>query len=464
MGICIKFDATDRESLAIGDNFISTRHPYFDGLQRVVRRLRALGDICIKKAGTFMSLDHSTLYLVATLVCALLGCLLLYFGRRERLAALVWWGCAYLLGSASIALWALPGPDISNTLAVATGFIACGMMWNAARVFHGCKPNWPGLFLGALIWLAAILSLPEQTAAVRLTLGAAIVAAYAVLTASQLATERRKSMRRRWPVALMPLLHGTVLMLPILLGDLLWTDDASFGESAWVMVYAIELILYAVGTVFVIFMLVSDRTVRAHKAAAAIDPLTGMFNRRGFAEATARMIAREADAGRPVTVLIFDIDHFKSVNDRFGHPAGDEVLRQFSAIVTNTLRITDLCGRIGGEEFAALLPCSIDEARAAAERVRAAFEFSGIKVGGSPIATTVSIGIAGGPARTELDVLLAAADTALYQAKHGGRNRVMVSVEQPLSTDDMRPRPAGPVQSPMPAINRGQAGLGGAQA
>ena len=156
--------------------------------------------------------------------------------------------------------------------------------------------------------------------------------------------------------------------------------------------------LYAVGTVFIIFMLVSERTVSVHKTAASIDPLTGMFNRRGFAEATSRMIEREANAGRPVTVMIFDIDHFKSINDRFGHPAGDEVLKLFAAVVTNTLRITDLSGRIGGEEFAALLPCSMDEALIAAERVREAFAGSGIAADDVPVETTVSIGVAGGPA------------------------------------------------------------------
>src|SRR3954466_16271323 len=137
-------------------------------------------------------------------------------------------------------------------------------------------------------------------------------------------------------------------------------------------------------------MLVSERTVSVHKTAASIDPLTGMFNRRGFTEATSRMIEREAAAGRPVTVMIFDIDHFKSVSDRFGHAAGDEVLKLFAAVVTNTLRISDLSGRIGGEEFAALLPCSIEEALIAAEGYREAFEASGVVCEDKPVATTVS--------------------------------------------------------------------------
>src|SRR5207244_9202074 len=192
---------------------------------------------------------------------------------------------------------------------------------------------------------------------------------------------------------------------------------------------SVELVLYAIGTVFVIFMLVSDRAVTAHKTAASVDPLSGMLNRRGFAEACSRVIEREARAGRPVAVLIFDIDHFKSINDRFGHPAGDEVLILFATVVVNTLRISDLSGRIGGEEFAALLPCSLEEAVIAAERVRSAFAASGIVIESGPVDTTVSIGVAGGPAGTELEVLLAAADTALYQAKRSGRNRVEAAAE-----------------------------------
>jgi diguanylate cyclase (GGDEF)-like protein len=394
-----------------------------------------------------MSLDSSTLYLVATLVAALLGVMLLFFGRQERIVALNWWGTAYILGATSVALWTLASAVLGEMLSLALnafGFVACGMVWNAARVFHGRKPNWPGILLGALAWVAAITTLLPEDAALRMTIGAGIVAVYAALTASELWSERRRKLQKRWPAVAVPVLHGFVLMLPILLGDFFRSHEENFSTSIWVTAFAIELVLYAVGTVFIIFMLVSERTVSVHKTAASIDPLTGMFNRRGFAEATSRMIEREANAGRPVTVMIFDIDHFKSINDRFGHPAGDEVLKLFAAVVTNTLRITDLSGRIGGEEFAALLPCSMDEALIAAERVREAFAASGIAVDDAPVDTTVSIGVAGGPAFTELDVLLAAADTALYQAKRGGRNRVQAANEQqPLSLESGRRKIAG---------------------
>jgi diguanylate cyclase (GGDEF)-like protein len=393
-----------------------------------------------------MLLDISTLYLVATMMAAMLGAMLLFFGKQESIPALKWWGTAYLLGAASVALWTLAGSEFGEMLSLAlnaVGFVACGMVWNASRVFHGRKPNLPGLVLGAIAWIATVMTLAPEASAMRMTIGAGIVAVYAALTASELWTERRRALQRRWPAIVVPVLHGLVLMLPILLGDFLRPQDAAFIGSIWIKVFSVELVLYAVGTVFVIFMLVSERAVTVHKTAASMDPLTGMFNRRGFSEATARVIEREANAGRPVTVLIFDIDHFKSINDRFGHPAGDEILKLFSTVVINSLRITDISGRIGGEEFAALLPCSLEDGVLAAERVRETFAASGIAVDEGPVDTTVSIGVAGGPAGTELEVLLAAADTALYQAKRGGRNRVEAAEELPLSLEKWRRKTAG---------------------
>ena len=399
-----------------------------------------------------MSLDTPTLYIIATMIAAMLGAMLLLFGNQEKIRALKWWGTAYLLGATSVGLWTVTGGTLGEMPSLvlnAVGFIACGMVWNAARVFRGRKPNLPGLVLGAIAWIAAALTVAPAGAMMRVIIGAAIVTIYAALTATELWTERRRSLQRRWPLIVVPVMHGFVLMLPILLGSLLQPHDPKFASSVWVTGFSVELVLYAIGTVFVIFILVSERAVIAHKTAASTDPLTGMFNRRGFAEASSRLIDREARAGRPVTALIFDIDHFKSINDRFGHAAGDEVLKLFSIVVINTLRLSDLSGRVGGEEFAALLPCSLEEGVIAAERVRTAFANSGIVVETGPVDTTVSIGVAGGPAGTELEVLLAAADTALYQAKRTGRNRVEAAEELPLSLENQRRKTVG-VARPQP--------------
>ncbi|MFN5684020.1 diguanylate cyclase, partial [Bradyrhizobium sp.] len=365
-----------------------------------------------------MALDSMTLDIVATMVAALLGAMLLHFGRQENTPALRWWGAAYILGAVAIALWTLVGEVYGVVVSLflsAIGLVATAMVWNAARVFHGKPPSVIGLVLGALVWITSGMLLDPAAQSLRLTIGAAIVVIYAMLTAAELWQERRRTLHRRWPALIVPAMHGFVLMLPILLGNMLRDADGAFA-AAWVTIFSIELVLYAVGTVFVIFMLVSERIVSAHKRAATTDPLTGLLNRRGFADACAQLIAREAREQRPVSVLIFDIDHFKSINDRFGHAEGDTVLKLFADVVVNNLRLTDLSGRIGGEEFAALLPCSIEEAMVAAERVREAFAASGVVCEEKPVDTTVSIGVAGGPAGTELDVLLAAADTALYKA------------------------------------------------
>ena len=401
-----------------------------------------------------MSFDTSTLYLFATMVAGMLGAMLLLFGKQENIPALKWWGTAYLLGAASVAIWTIGGDRLGEPLLLAlhaTGFVACGMVWNASRVFHGRKPNLLGLLLGAIVWVGAVLAMPSLNPAMRLIVGAMIVAVYAGLTASELWSERRRTMQKRWPTIAVPVMHGCVLALPILLGSLLRPHDETFTRSIWVTAFSVELILYAIGTVFVIFMLVSDREVTVHKTAASVDPLSGMLNRRGFTEACNQLIEREAAAGRPVTVLIFDIDHFKSINDRFGHPAGDEILKLFSTVVISNLRINDLSGRIGGEEFAALLACPLEEGVIVAERVREAFEASNIVCEQGPVDTTVSIGVAGGPAGTELEVLLAAADTALYQAKRSGRNRVEAAEELPLSVANWRRNRVGGAVKPREA-------------
>jgi len=387
------------------------------------------------------TLDISTLYLVAALVAAMLGGLLLYFWRQQEITALGWWGAAYVIGGLAIAIWTVGEPYLDPAAAMALdviGLVACGMVWNAARVFHGKRTSAIGICGGAVLFALASLQLAEGSP-LRLYLGAGIVAAYAALTASELWWERRKVYQSRWPMIAIPVLHGLVLMLPIIVGDFLRPEGRALGPS-WIAAFTIELALYAVGTVFIIFLIVSERAVTAHKAAAAVDPLTSLFNRRGFSDLSARMIEREAGLGRPISVLIFDLDHFKSVNDRFGHQAGDEILKLFARILVHTLRVTDIVARIGGEEFAALLPCSTADAETAAERIRDTFDNAGVQVDGVPLPTTVSIGVATGEQAVDLNALLAAADTALYRAKRGGRNRVEVATqtEQPLSLDIAR--------------------------
>jgi diguanylate cyclase (GGDEF)-like protein len=160
---------------------------------------------------------------------------------------------------------------------------------------------------------------------------------------------------------------------------------------------------------------------------ASHDPLTGALNRRAFVDAYRVRIAHREWRKRAVSILVLDIDHFKKINDTWGHAVGDQILMAFARTVRECLRGSDLLGRFGGEEFVALMcGCAGTEAEAAAERVRAAVAATVVHIdGGHNVMMTVSIGIAAADSLpAALEPLVAAADKALYAAKAAGRNQV----------------------------------------
>lgn len=159
-----------------------------------------------------------------------------------------------------------------------------------------------------------------------------------------------------------------------------------------------------------------------------LDGLTGLYNRNTFVELTERELVRAQRQGSATAILLLDLDHFKRVNDTWGHPAGDAVLKNVAAVVTNSIRSTDLVGRLGGEEFIILLPgTTLIAARKLAEKVRARLEASPTVFGETTIQTTASIGLAGTTAveKRDFDNLYNSADKALYLAKQRGRNQVV---------------------------------------
>ena len=158
------------------------------------------------------------------------------------------------------------------------------------------------------------------------------------------------------------------------------------------------------------------------------DGLTGLFNRNTFVELSRRELDRAQRQGSATTLLLLDLDHFKRVNDTWGHPAGDAVLRAVATLASTTVRSTDLVGRLGGEEFIVLLPNTSAEAgRRLAEKLRARLENAPVRWEQITIAVTVSIGLASTTAaeKRDFDTLYTEADKALYLAKQRGRNRVM---------------------------------------
>ena len=158
------------------------------------------------------------------------------------------------------------------------------------------------------------------------------------------------------------------------------------------------------------------------------DGLTNVFNRRYFEELGAREISLAKRTGDPVSLLMLDLDHFKSINDRYGHAAGDGVLVEFAEGIRQTVRATDIVGRYGGEEFVALLPASdSSQAFEVAQRIRLAASETTVLTEGRRISFTVSIGVATSlNGDHDLHGLIKCADRALYLAKEKGRNRVEV--------------------------------------
>src|SRR5437588_4702460 len=366
-----------------------------------------------------IALDVTTLIISGACITLLLGVFLLSAWTQERIRALAWWGTAYLLGGFSVAVWSIENlisPPLPFGVANALLFLACGMIWTAARIFHGRPVLWVAMATGALVWLAGCnLAELAQSAAARIVLSSLIVSAYTFLTAAELWRERRKSVLRRWPAIFVPMLHGAVFLIPIPLASLLPTDRGIVSlASGWIAVFALETMLYVVGTAFIVLVLAKEHTLRVQRDAALTDELTGALNRRGFFAAAQQLVAQHARKGEPVSVLMFDLDHFKSINDRFGHPVGDEVLKLFAAITSSTMRSSDIFARFGGEEFVALLPCAIGDAGIAAERVRSAFEGAAGMIAGCPVAATVSVGAAGAQVCADVVTLLGAADAALY--------------------------------------------------
>ena len=172
------------------------------------------------------------------------------------------------------------------------------------------------------------------------------------------------------------------------------------------------------------------------EAAATTDSVTGLHNRHWMEETFARELLRCGHAGTPAALFMIDLDHFKHVNDRYGHRVGDAVLARFGELMRNALRPRDLCARFGGEEFCVLLP-DIDVRKAvhAAERLRARVNDQPAQVSSElTVDYTVSIGVAGWRPGSTIAELIDAAETALYAAKRAGRNRVQLAAPRKIRT------------------------------
>jgi diguanylate cyclase (GGDEF)-like protein len=269
----------------------------------------------------------------------------------------------------------------------------------------------------------------------------AIITGYAWLTAYEFWRGRNEPLVSRWPAIIILFAQGALFLLRTPLVALLPSAADSMFGSVWMTVLSFEALLFTISVAFMLLAIAKERTELRHRTAAMVDPLTGIANRRSFLQDAAQVAKRHIGNPRPTAVLLIDLDHFKSINDRFGHAIGDRVLAIFADAARKSMRGSDLIGRLGGEEFAAVLvETSRDKASEVAERIRASFSKMAQEVDGHPVRATVSIGLVHSLERT-LDIaeLLSQADHALYYAKERGRNRVEVTSSAGRSSDERTP-------------------------
>lgn len=379
-----------------------------------------------------MNLDINTLFLVTIYVEAILGLLLLFaWVQNTSITAVAWWGCAHLLRALSVMLYGLYGSvadlvsiDLANAILLATFAVT----WTGARVFDG-RPVQPiGLVAGPSIWLV-LCNTPMFQAWPdgRILLSSGIIATYTWLTAYEFWRGRGEPLVSRWPAIFMLFAHGSLFLLRTPLAAVLpWSPVNSVYGSVWLIVLSFEALLFTISIAFILLAMAKERTELQHKTAAMLDPLTGLANRRAFLHEATELNRRRVFETRPIAVLAVDLDNFKSINDRFGHATGDDVLQVFARAASAQLRVGDLIGRLGGEEFAVVLH-DADRKRAldVAEAIRTAFAGAAGEIDGRRVDATLSIGVAIHDAgAVDIAPLLAQADQALYLAKQRGRNCV----------------------------------------
>ena len=391
-----------------------------------------------------MSLEVNTLFLLTIDVEAILGLLLLLvWVQNSRVIAVAWWASAHLMRALSVTLYGFYGsvPDlISIDLANVLLFSAFGVTWNGARVFNGNKALPGSLIAGAALWLLAS-QWPgfEMSTEMRGQLSAMIIATYAWLTAYEFWRGRSEPLVSRWPAISLFFTHGALFLLRTPLTALVRGKEAdSVLSSAWLSVLSLEAFLMTIATAFILLAMSKERTELRHKTAAMIDPLTGLLNRRAFVQDAEALLQQQVARDRPIGVLLVDLDSFKSINDRFGHPVGDKVLQVFAKTARGGLRQTDLVGRLGGEEFIVILAdAGHDNAFLVADRLRNAFAVNAAVVDGQALHATMSIGVLViVDPRQSLAELMKLADQALYLAKARGRNRVEVAAFEPVLRDE----------------------------
>jgi diguanylate cyclase (GGDEF)-like protein len=388
-----------------------------------------------------MQLDMQTMSAVNVAVTAVLGGVLLLTWLREQESPFVgWWGLALLLQAAGVAAAAVASPVNANELvAIGTASIILGdaLKWKASREFTHRRARLLWILLGPVGFLLAVRTGYLESFDQRLNTVCTILAVYNFAAAAELSRAGGEQLHSRRPAAFLLVIAGLSYLswLPLNLAMPI-REAQSVMVSFWFPVTILLTLLLRIALAFVVLSMAKERRELEQRVEALTDALTGLPNRRALFEAVDVLSQHRELKGGPLSVLIFDLDHFKEANDRFGHDVGDRVLKLFARTAAERLNGMSIVARLGGEEFAAVMSGAGPlEAADAAETVRRAFAEAAAFVDGLPVGATVSVGAAWETSRGgDLDALFRRADAALYVAKRAGRNRLEM-----LGPDDASP-------------------------
>lgn len=343
---------------------------------------------------------------------------LAHWAAYAGLASITWFGLALRFESPPL-------------LTVLTGLGAALALRRGIRLFTGSDIDWRGAALAVGVVLAAgVLPRGGEWRALQAVLNFGVLAAVYVGIAGDLRRHARDHLHWRWPTLLaLPALLGAAALagrsaLALLRPGSVLTDmtqHSTLNVGSALAYTVLVLLLHATLLALVVARLLGELQQLARR-----DPLTGLLNRRELHRTLGQHAQGQRRAGDAFSVLMIDLDEFKSINDRYGHEVGDRALAHVAQLMTRSLREQDRIGRVGGEEFAAWLPgVDLQGAAALAERLRRTVADTPLAHPGGDVRLTVSIGVAQRAALDEDPArLLARADAALYRAKRAGRNRV----------------------------------------
>ncbi len=341
-------------------------------------------------------------------------------------------------------------PVISFTLVNTLSVLAMVEYVRAIREFLG-RPHYRGFLYGLVLAVAAInlwygvISDHYSARVISVSIPGAILMLWLAYTLTRHAEPGISRPVRITAVFFLITAMALVLRLVDTLTNPGRPVTDSTPQQFALMVYAFFPIFCSVGFLLMQAMRAATRL----ETLANVDDLTGTLNRRSFRTAASRTLAGCRRSGRDACLLLLDLDHFKQINDCYGHEAGDRVLREFCRVMRAQLRAEDLIARLGGEEFAVLLPgASLEQAVIPAERIRRCTENLKLQHEGHEVSVTVSIGISRWDGHTEeIEPLLREADRLMYRAKESGRNLIIPDREAADQTPTLNAEHAPEKQS-----------------